>query len=479
MPADGGESLECYADVYTPIPPTVYDNCGVLLSPTGPVRGETGTHCHGTVTFTWTYTDCALNSHDWVFTFQVDDYEPPIILGVPDNQIVECDGSFEFVDPTVSDNCDDNVVLYYSRDDGRPFHDPYFEPGTVTTFTFWATDACGNYTEESFTVTAELCDYWCTYTQGFYGNPGGSTCWGTSTPDLLALLLATDLKIGCPTGTPDFTIGAGDVDCVLELLPGGGTSKALEPGHGTCADPNFPQYKDGRAKNALVAQTIALMLNVREGGHGWGLGNLPIYNGHLMSAPMINCDPNIPPDPDSWSSRYMSGNVVCYLKENYNVNPTVYDLIALANDALCGTVTGNSFLGEITDAVTMINEGFDECRFGYFVEEPDNCGYSTQPGGNTPNNITSVMNNTILKAYPNPFSEVANVEFTVPMDVRVTLEVYTLQGQLVETLYTGMAEKDVVHTYQFYAKDKHMQSGYVYVLRTVYGTKTGKLVMIK
>ncbi|MEN8251194.1 MAG: hypothetical protein ABFS32_19835, partial [Bacteroidota bacterium] len=440
--------------------------------------------CGGSTTVTWTVTsDC----EDDVFctaTFTVPLNTPPVLNGVPGDQIVECDGSFEFVHPTVIDDCDPGIVLHYSRDDGRPLHDPYFEPGTVTEICFWAQDECNPEVRECFTVTAELCPYWCTYTQGFYGNPGGLTCWGQSTTSLITELLATELVIGCDDGTPDFTIEVEDFQCVLDLLPGGGPSKALwtSPANGTCGNPNFavsnkiPQY----AKNALVAQAITLSLNLREGA-GWGLGNLPMYDGLLRTTAMINCDPNIIPDPysinpDIWTDYQFDDEIMCQLINDYG-DPTVYDLLDLANRALCGEGFSNSFLGMITEAITAINEGFDECRFGYFVEEYDLVceGDNTTPpsGGN------AFMANVYLKASPNPFSDVANIEFAVPMTVRVSLDIYTLQGQLVETLYTGMAEKDVIHYYKFHAEGIHMQSTYVYVLRTIYGTKYGKLIMIK
>ena len=84
-----------------------------------------------------------------------------------------------------------------------------------------------------------------------------------------------------------------------------------------------------------------------------------------------------------------------------------------------------------------------------------------------------------LAAYPNPFSVSATIEFTVPMDGSVTLEVYTLQGQKVETLFSGFAEKDVIHKYKFDGDDKHNQSIYVYILKTQNTTEMGKLIMVK
>jgi hypothetical protein len=45
--------VDCYANIVLPAPPLVTDNCGVTLTPTGPV--ETGSVvCEGDYTYTWT-----------------------------------------------------------------------------------------------------------------------------------------------------------------------------------------------------------------------------------------------------------------------------------------------------------------------------------------------------------------------------------------------------------------------------------------
>jgi len=49
-------------------PPVVYDNCGMLITPTGPSVGGTYAGCEGTVTYTWNYADCEGNNHNWVYT---------------------------------------------------------------------------------------------------------------------------------------------------------------------------------------------------------------------------------------------------------------------------------------------------------------------------------------------------------------------------------------------------------------------------
>ncbi|MEM9834990.1 MAG: LamG-like jellyroll fold domain-containing protein [Bacteroidota bacterium] len=54
--------------------PVIEDFCGNILTPTGPVRGGTYQEgmCTGTITYTYSYVDCAGTPFDWVFTYNVD-----------------------------------------------------------------------------------------------------------------------------------------------------------------------------------------------------------------------------------------------------------------------------------------------------------------------------------------------------------------------------------------------------------------------
>jgi hypothetical protein len=51
--APTSDVVDCYANIVLPAPPVITDNCGVTLTPTGPV--ETGSVvCEGDYTYTWT-----------------------------------------------------------------------------------------------------------------------------------------------------------------------------------------------------------------------------------------------------------------------------------------------------------------------------------------------------------------------------------------------------------------------------------------
>ena len=80
MPSNEGSTVACIALATVPTPPSVNDNCGNLITPSAGVPGGTYDGCEGTRTYTFTYTDCEGNTHDWVYTYTIEreDFSMPI-----------------------------------------------------------------------------------------------------------------------------------------------------------------------------------------------------------------------------------------------------------------------------------------------------------------------------------------------------------------------------------------------------------------
>ena len=93
MPADDGETIECASALYEPTPPTVNDNCGDPITPTGPIVSSTPA-CEGDVTYVWNYMDCEGSNYDWTYTFTIDRTTVPAEVGGPVEiaSTVECIG---------------------------------------------------------------------------------------------------------------------------------------------------------------------------------------------------------------------------------------------------------------------------------------------------------------------------------------------------------------------------------------------------
>ena len=139
--------VDCYANIVLPAPPTVEDNCGVVLTPTGPVE-STPPSCEGDITYTWTYTDCEGNTEDYVHTVTIE-YEPFAAIA-PTTDIVDCYANIVLpAPPTVEDNC--GVVLTPT---GPVESTPPSCEGDIT-YTWTYTDCEGNTEDYVHTVTIE------------------------------------------------------------------------------------------------------------------------------------------------------------------------------------------------------------------------------------------------------------------------------------------------------------------------------------
>ncbi|WP_317039412.1 HYR-like domain-containing protein, partial [Zhouia amylolytica] len=81
-------TVECYDDIVLPAPPTINDACGTPITPSGPVESAVP-ECEGDVTYTWTYTDCAGSSQEYVHTVTIAITTAPVVPA-NDSATVDC-----------------------------------------------------------------------------------------------------------------------------------------------------------------------------------------------------------------------------------------------------------------------------------------------------------------------------------------------------------------------------------------------------
>jgi hypothetical protein len=314
------------------------------------------------------------------------------------------------------------------------------------------------------------------------------------------------LTVGCPGHSVN--IKTGDALCVIQKLPGGGSSGPLTGDYNIC---NLPEsmLKNGRINNALLAQTITLGLNLGINPSG-GLGNFALeVNKWLVTADLVecgsttvkpctfNCTPNLAiPGQYIWTVATSPYNVTdCRISQAlYNALPTknIAGLYAFANSALCGTAlpTGVT-LQDISKAVDCINNAFDECAafVGWFTEKPTVNSFCTLPSATTPcpAPVTRISTQPVVEvaadqlavsAYPNPFTE--RVRFVIRSKVagQGSLEIYNMLGQKIETVYKGniVAERSQVVEYKTSTK---LNGGLIYIFRVGGKQVTGKLLKIE
>jgi hypothetical protein len=163
---------------------------------------------------------------------------------------------------------------------------------------------------------------------------------------------------------------------------------------------------------------------------------------------MKGCFPNVVPvETCDVVSKLMNQNVVNYL----GANGTVADLLQLANDVLGGTkipgINGVPSYSDVNDAVSTINEAFDEGRrFLNYYGTKQTCESlfppAALPTGATTTTVVSASRESIdavttVSAYPNPFSDNINFEVITKQSGQGTLEVYNVTGQKVKTVFSG------------------------------------------
>lgn len=129
--------------------PSVTDNCGIetLIS----THDSGDTFQLGTTTVTYTATDIHGNVDSVSFTVEVTDAEKPAIAGLPadiaqGNDLGDCTAAVTWTLPTASDNCELDTLIS-SHQSGDVF------PLGATVVTYTATDAAGNDSIATFTVT--------------------------------------------------------------------------------------------------------------------------------------------------------------------------------------------------------------------------------------------------------------------------------------------------------------------------------------
>jgi hypothetical protein len=352
----------------------------------------------------------------------------------------------------------------------------------------------------------------CTYTQGYYGTgPNPQQCNGQTVITggglgLIENLLANggDLVIGrngWEVIIPNSHAGAVKLNA---SMPGGHAPNWLTVNSNcnilnSCFDDNY-LTKQLRINNVLLSQTITLGLNLRM--PGTPLGSFPIQTGYLVTQSKSGCGPNATvvscANGGNIISKQMNTNVANYLTNFGGNTATIADLYALANDVLGHALTpgtagahGNTVpsFADISDAVTAINEAFDECRqfLGYSpcaitcanasLINPCNTG---TPGRVPTTEVTEQQPGQTMKvdAYPNPYND--NVRFVIQstMSGQGVLEVYNTLGQKVQVVYQGMIFAGRGQTIE-YKVPAFNRTNLIYILRVGDKQVTGKLLHLE
>ncbi|HET6767926.1 MAG TPA: hypothetical protein VFH08_11025 [Chitinophagaceae bacterium] len=386
---------------------------------------------------------------------------------------------------------------------GTDFCPTGLAPGQYTvTYTYTNTEGCT--ASSSISIDVVSCEAaLCTYTQGYFGNAGGLSCDGTNggltTTELINQSIANwggTITLGCGTNA----VIVSSAQCVIDKLPGGGKSVELDLAAPTSLC-NLPagMLKNGRIDNTLLAQTLALALNIGITSPS-ALSDFPLQAGTLYTAAVDGgCGSEVPllreciydgttglliDVINEYEQRSFSQDLIDAIDDaGYPI--TVGGLLSLANDALCdadgidGSEQGVD-LSEIAGAAGSINEIFDECR----ISQGWDLGPCPESNTIAPPRImvgasTEAAGIAKLKvsAFPNPYRD--NVRFVIesPVSGEAVLDVYTITGQKLQTLYKGHMQANETRVVDY--RPSVANGMMIYKLRIGNKQVTGKLVGVK
>ncbi|MBK8968426.1 MAG: T9SS type A sorting domain-containing protein [Lewinellaceae bacterium] len=397
---------------------TTSDNCGGQVNVTYVGDAVTDYVCANKYKITRMYRafDACGKSSSCFQYIRVSDETPPsgtcpaditvsCVKDIPcDENDPKMEQAIEQIKAAYSDNCGGDIEVTYASN-GLVEGCSYVEGSGYTyshAFNFIVSDGCGNSTTCEVRFSGACV---CTYTQGFWGNPRGKAN-GLNTSQILDTLM----KLG-PIFVGDSVDCGFEVktwQCILGILPAGGPSVPLEK--------NYKLNCGKKIKNNLVGQLIALQLNVRYNEHFRDL--------HLDSLILAESCALL---PDAVKALGLGVDTA-----------TVADLIQLTNTYLASNCNGkvypNGYGGQLTAALTALNEYWDECRNNMPCEEdPEERAADSRNDTKVGNNLDNV---TLV---PNPVLSTLTVRMDSGLAGAVDLQCFDVNGRLIKLIRQEIA----------------------------------------
>ncbi|MBK9338335.1 MAG: T9SS type A sorting domain-containing protein [Lewinellaceae bacterium] len=358
-------------------------------------------------------TDVCGNKNTCFQNIEVYDATPPSGICPKDISVsciksIPCSGTDPLVQAAIDsiklaykDNCGGNVSVTFVSNDSLETCSYEVNSGYTfsRTFHFIVSDVCGNTTSCSVSFTGACI---CSYTQGFWGNSNGKANGLTTSQILDTLMQQGPILVGDGTNCG---FGISTRQCVLNILPAGGPSNPLAK--------NYVLNCNTTIKNTLVGQLIALQLNLR-------------YNTHFRK---LNLGSIILAE-----SCALTSDQVKALGLGVDT-ATIQDLIERTNRFLSSNCTGETFAkgfgSLLTNALTVLNEYWHECRIDVACEEADGIGILEERSADQ----ESGLSDEVLLA-PNPAFASLTVTFKVKTIGNMQLRVFDSEGKLVKVVQT-------------------------------------------
>jgi hypothetical protein len=273
----------------------------------------------------------------------------------------------------------------------------------------------------------------------------------------------------------------GETEKIFALLPGGGSALLInaKAGGGWNSDNGAgtggplrtqPNNSIGKINNALLAQTVAMWLNMWASQNDLGDWELPAtFSTYDAQA----CGSSIPAS-GATENKFTTPAPL--------VGKTVKELLELANRALAGENIGNGITGSMIHGMlgTMVN-AFHGCKTFAGVPEGLSGGARIEFGGPAITTTAEVIvkeepkSDIVVKAFPNPYVDQVIFNITVKNAGKGSLVIYNAIGQKVANVFEGDMQANSTQTIR-YSVPVSQRKSLVYVFRQNGNTNTGRLV---
>ena len=147
-------TVDCASEITAPETlPVATDACSNTLEPEDPEVSEIPT-CGGEVTYTYTYTDCAGNTADWVYTYTINEPAAPTLTleAAEATEAGDCKYEIPEVQYTVEASCEGEITSVTQNPEAGSYVAQTDEEQTIE-ITVSVEDGCGASATETTTVT--------------------------------------------------------------------------------------------------------------------------------------------------------------------------------------------------------------------------------------------------------------------------------------------------------------------------------------
>jgi hypothetical protein len=409
-----------------------------------------------TITRTYHATDHCGNTSNMSQIITVNDQTGPIISCPANIVLPACgNGIATWTSPTATDNCSGGATVSQSA---GPAPGSTFGVGSTTTIIYTATDACGNTSNCSFTVTRRTA---IALNAGIDEN----TYYGYSADQAFTHTLS-----GVSGGTLPYNYSWTFVRLT-----------------GASLTPLVPVLNNGAALRCnMVNSSGDEIFNVigsplTYGNAYWTCSSQSTANWSAPAYPIVS-------GPTATSINLMmldTVKVICTITDADGCQASD-DFVVFAEDARCWA--GNSTIQKVTICHRNANNTcaticVDESAVAAHLAHGDALGQCPRTGcptgGKLDNGSAEVIDATsYLTAYPNPFNDKTTIAFSVPKDGRAVIRIYDAVGKEIGILFDGMAKSGEMYKVDFDGS-KYAEGMYFYSITSDEMNQTKKMQLIK